>query len=192
MPPIMHLGLLNHRKLIDYHMSLLMPHALWMHPNSQVNHTTTKKYLLAIVFALDKFISYLLCSHITVFTNHEALRYLLKKPDVKPKLIRWMLHIQEFDLKIKDKSGAENMVADHLSKIEGPIDSFLIRDNFLDEHLMQLHSSYVTPWFANIVNFIVASIVPPHATRTQIYKLKSDDKYYVWDDPYFGGLVVTK
>ena len=76
------------------------------------------------------------------------------------------------------------MVADHLSKMEGPIDSLHIRDNFPDEHLMQLHSSHVTPWFANIVNFIVASIVPPHASRTQIDKLKSDAKYYVWDDPY--------
>ena len=71
------------------------------------------------------------------------------------------------------------MVANHLFKIEGPVDSFPIRDNFPNEHLMQLHSSHVTPWFANIVNFIVASVVPSHASRSQIDKLKSDAKYYV-------------
>ena len=107
---------------------------------SHVNYTTTEKELLAIVFALDKFISYLFCSHIIVLTDHAALRYLLKKPAVKPKLIKWMLHLQEFDIEIKDSSSAENLVVDHLSKIEGPADSFLIRDNFPNEHLMHMHS----------------------------------------------------
>ena len=76
------------------------------------------------------------------------------------------------------------MVSDHLSRIKGPVDSLPIRDNFPNEHLMQLHSSHVTPWFTDIVNFIVAYVVPPHASRSQINKLKSDVKYYVWDGPY--------
>jgi len=95
-----------------------------------------------------------------------------------------MLLLQEFDIKIIDKSGAENMVVEHLSRIEGPANSLPVRDNFPDEHLMQLHTSHVTPWFADIVNFIVASFLPPHASRSQMDKLKSDAKYYVWDDPY--------
>jgi len=49
----------------------------------------------------------------------------------------------------------------------------------LYEHLMHLHSLHVTPWFVDIVNFIVASVDPPCATRSQIDKLKSDAKYYV-------------
>ncbi|RDX77627.1 Retrovirus-related Pol polyprotein from transposon 17.6, partial [Mucuna pruriens] len=70
---------------------------------AQQNYTTTEKELLEIVFALDKFRSYLLGSKIIVFFVHAALRYLLKKPDAKPRLIRWMLLLQEFDLEIRDK-----------------------------------------------------------------------------------------
>ena len=106
------------------------------------------------------------------------------KPDAKPRLIRWMLFLQEFDIEIRENSGVENLVVDHLSRIKGHVDSFPIRDNFPNEHLMQLHSSHVTPWFADIVNFIVASVIPPHASRSQIDNLKSDAKYYVWDNRY--------
>ena len=75
-------------------------------------------------------------------------------------------------------------MADHLSRLEGPLDPIPIRDDFPNEHLLHLHSLHSTPWFADIVNFIVASVFPPHASRTQIVKLKSDTKYYVWDDLY--------
>ncbi|RDY06322.1 Retrovirus-related Pol polyprotein, partial [Mucuna pruriens] len=81
------------------------------------NYITTEKELLAIVFALEKFHSYLLGSKIIVFSDHAALRYLLKKPDAKPRLIWWMLLLQEFNTKIRDKKGTENSVADHLSRI---------------------------------------------------------------------------
>ncbi|XP_045797211.1 uncharacterized protein LOC123891391 [Trifolium pratense] len=150
--------------------------------SAQANYTTTEKELLAIVFALDKFRSYLLGSKVIVFTDHAALKYLLKKPEAKPRLIRWMLLLKEFNVEIKDKSGAENLVADHLSRIERDGDIFPIQDEFPDEQLLLLHG--VTPWFADIVNYLVAGVFPAGASRTQIHKLKSDAKYYVWDDPY--------
>ncbi|RDX69239.1 Retrovirus-related Pol polyprotein from transposon 17.6, partial [Mucuna pruriens] len=77
---------------------------------AQINYTTTKKELLAIVFALDKFRSYLLGSKVIVFSDHAALKYLLKNPDAKPRLIRWML--------LLDKKGADNAVTDHPSRIK--------------------------------------------------------------------------
>ncbi|XP_070676463.1 uncharacterized protein [Malus domestica] len=74
--------------------------------DAQLNYFTTEKELLAVVFALDKFHSY-----------HAALKYLLTKKEAKPRLIRWMLLLQEFDIEIQDKKGSENVVADHLSRM---------------------------------------------------------------------------
>ena len=67
-----------------------------MHPTThwdaaQANYTTTKKELLAIVFALEKFRSYLLGTRVIVYTDHTTLKYLLKKAESKLRLIRWML-----------------------------------------------------------------------------------------------------
>ncbi|RDY12209.1 Retrovirus-related Pol polyprotein from transposon 17.6, partial [Mucuna pruriens] len=129
---------------------------------TQLNYTTTKKELLAIVYALDKFRSYLLGYKIVVFCDHAALRFLLRKPDAKPRLIRWMLLLQEFNIEIKDKKGAENLVADHLSRIERENDLMPIRDKFPDEQLLHINSP--TPWFADICNFVGTSQFPPEAS----------------------------
>ena len=66
-----------------------------------MNYTSTEKEFLAVVFALEKFRPYLLGSKTTIFTDHSALRYLMMKKDAKARLIRWILLIQEFDLKIE-------------------------------------------------------------------------------------------
>ncbi|KAJ9544643.1 hypothetical protein OSB04_024350 [Centaurea solstitialis] len=88
--------------------------------DAQENYTTTEKELLAVVFAVEKFRSYLVLSKIIVYTDHSALRYLFAKPDAKPRLIRWILLLQEFDIEVRDKRGAENLAADHLSRLENP------------------------------------------------------------------------
>ncbi|KAK5819483.1 hypothetical protein PVK06_024486 [Gossypium arboreum] len=67
---------------------------------AQENYTTMEKKLLAVVFSFDKFRSYLILSKVVVYTDHSALRYLLIKTDAKPRLIRWILLLQEFDLEI--------------------------------------------------------------------------------------------
>ena len=89
------------------------------------------------------FHSYLLGTRIIVYTDHAALKYLLKKADSKPRLIRWMLWLQEFDLEIRDRSGAQNLVADHLSRIERVSDADSpIRDDFPDDHLYIFYSIF--------------------------------------------------
>ncbi|KAF8114126.1 hypothetical protein N665_0041s0015 [Sinapis alba] len=90
-----------------------------MTPNeAQFRYATTEKELLAIVFAFQKFRSYLVGSKVVVHTDHAALRYLLTKKGAKPHLLRWILLLLEFDLEIKDKKMIENRVADHLSKMK--------------------------------------------------------------------------
>ncbi|GJR86805.1 reverse transcriptase domain-containing protein [Tanacetum coccineum] len=86
--------------------------------NAQQNYTVTEKELLAVVFAFDKFRSYLVLSKTVVFTDHSALKYLFAKQDAKPRLIRWILLLQEFNIKIKNKKRAENVTADHLSLLK--------------------------------------------------------------------------
>ncbi|KAI3515815.1 hypothetical protein L1887_14720 [Cichorium endivia] len=148
------------------------------------NYSTTEKELLAIVFALEKFRQYLLGVKVIVFSDHAALKYLMTKKDAKPRLIRWILLLQEFDLEIRDKSGSENLVADHLSRLVSQGEPSSLRDEFPDEHLFSLSNSNSLPWYADIVNFLVTKRAPDTFTRAQKAKLKSDSKYYVWDDPY--------
>jgi len=84
---------------------------------AQANYTTTEKELLAVVFAVEKFRAYLLGSKVIIHTDHSAIRYLMTKKDAKPRLIRWVLLLQEFDAEIVDRKGTENNVADHLSRL---------------------------------------------------------------------------
>ncbi|GJV80825.1 reverse transcriptase domain-containing protein [Tanacetum coccineum] len=113
--------------------------------DAQAHYTTTKKELLAVVFSFDKFRPYLILSKTIIYTDHSALKYLFSKQDAKPRLIKWVLLLQGFNIEIKDKKGAKNLAADHLSRLENPNKGILtemeIADEFLDEHLMVLKTT---------------------------------------------------
>ena len=104
-----------YKELAKCLMSSIMLQGLWILPKLII--PPLKKKLLAIVFALDTFRSYLLGFKVVVFFYHATLKFLLKKPNAKPRLSRWMLLLQEFDIEIKDENRAKNLVADHLSCI---------------------------------------------------------------------------
>ena len=74
------------------------------------------------MFACDKFRSFIADSKVIVHSYHAAIKYLMEKKDAKPRLIRWVLLLQEFDLHIVDRKGAENPVADNLSRLENILD----------------------------------------------------------------------
>mgnify|MGYP007002829637 CR=1 FL=1 len=94
--------------------------------------------------------------------DHAAIKYLMEKKDAKPRLIRWVLLLQEFDLHIIDRKGAENPVADNLSRLENVLDDPLpIDDSFPDEQLAIANASRRTPWYADYANFIVAKLIQP-------------------------------
>ncbi|CAM8940841.1 unnamed protein product [Rhodiola kirilowii] len=160
---------------------------------AQLNYTTTKKELLAIVYAFDKFRSYLVGSKTIVFTDHAAIKYLLAKKDSKPRLIRWILLLQEFDIEIKDKKGVENVVADHLSRLEGneelEEDTRPMDDSFIGEQLMRVEAEAL-PCYADLVNIVVCGIIPHDMNHHQKRKFLSEIKRYYWDEPYLYRLCV--
>nr|XP_028949386.1 uncharacterized protein LOC114821442 [Malus domestica] len=140
--------------------------------DAQLNYSTTEKELLAVVFALEKFRSYLIGTKVIVFSDHAALKYLLTKKDAKPRLIRWILLLQEFDLEIKDKKGSENVVADHLSQLvhsNTEEDLIPLRESFPDEQLFSL--KITDPWYADIINYKVIKRIPDDFTRAKKDKL---------------------
>ncbi|XP_019057027.1 PREDICTED: LOW QUALITY PROTEIN: uncharacterized protein LOC104805009 [Tarenaya hassleriana] len=151
--------------------------------DAQVNYSTTEKELLDVVFAFEKFRSYLVGSKVIVYTDHAALRYFLSKKDAKSRLIRWILFLQEFDLEIRDKKGAENGVADHLSRLELP-EQLPIDDNLRDEHVFAISTLPEAPWYADYVNYLVSTILPPNLSYNARKKFLHDVRNYFWDDPF--------
>jgi hypothetical protein len=57
----------------------------------QLKYTITEKELLAVVFSIEKFRSYLVGTKVIAYIDHATLKYLLMKKDSKPRLIRWIL-----------------------------------------------------------------------------------------------------
>ena len=107
----------------------------------------------------------------------------MAKKDVKPRLIRWVFLIQEFDLEIKDKKGSDNVIANHLSRLEKSTEEekeIEIAENFLDEQPLLLSAQ--VPWYYDIMNYLAYGIIPPEFSHQQKRKLRTDNRFYIWDD----------
>ncbi|GJR67898.1 reverse transcriptase domain-containing protein [Tanacetum coccineum] len=156
---------------------------------AQAHYTTTEKELLAVVYAFEKFRSYLVLSKSIVYTDHSAIKYLFAKKDAKPRLMRWILLLQEFDVIIRDKKGAENLAADHLSRLENPHQDKLENKEITETFPLETLGSVAlradsTPWFADFANYHAGNFVVKGMSSQQKNKFFKDVKHYFWDDPF--------
>nr|GEV03695.1 reverse transcriptase domain-containing protein [Tanacetum cinerariifolium] len=156
--------------------------------DAQAHYTTTEKELLAVVYAFEKLWPYLVLSKNIVYTDHSTLKYIFNKQDVKPRLLRWVLLLQEFDINVRDKKGAENLAADHLSRLENPHQSVLdkkeINGTFPLETLnvVSFRGNSSTSWFADFANYHAGNFVMKGMSSQQKNKFFKDVKHYFWDD----------
>nr|GEW89004.1 reverse transcriptase domain-containing protein [Tanacetum cinerariifolium] len=154
------------------------------------NYTTMKKEMLAVVYAFEKFRSYLIMNKSIVYTDHSALKYLFAKKDSKERLFRWVLLLQEFTFKVIDTKGAENLAVDHLFRLENPHQNVLdpkgINESFSLETLNLVFSrgNSSTSWFADFANYYARNFVVKGMSSQRKNKFFKDVKHYLWDDPF--------
>nr|GFB83362.1 reverse transcriptase domain-containing protein [Tanacetum cinerariifolium] len=155
---------------------------------AETNYTTTEKEMLAVVYAFEKFCSYLIMNKSIVYTDHSALKYLFAKKDAKARLLRWILILQEFDFKVIDTKGVENYAADHLSRLENPYENVFdpkeINKSFPLESLNKVaHQDPSTPWFADFANYHARNFVFKGMTSQQKRKFFKDARHYFCNAP---------
>nr|GFB84153.1 reverse transcriptase domain-containing protein [Tanacetum cinerariifolium] len=143
---------------------------------AESNYTTTDKEMLVVVYAFEKFRSYLIMNESIVYTDHSALKYLFSKKDAKSRLLRWILLLQEFDFKVINTKGAENYAADHLSRLENPYENVFdpkeINETFPLETLNKVaHHDQSTPWFADFANYHAGKFIIKGMTTQQKQKI---------------------
>nr|GFB52845.1 reverse transcriptase domain-containing protein [Tanacetum cinerariifolium] len=151
---------------------------------AESNYTITEKEMLAVVYAFEKFRSYLIMNKSIVYTDHSALKYLFAKKDSKARLLRWVLLLQEFAFKVIDTKGAENLAADHLFRIENPHQNMLdpkkINESFPLEtlNLVSTRGNSSTSWFTDFANYHARNFVVNGMSSQQKSKFFKDVKHY--------------
>jgi hypothetical protein len=128
-----------------------------------------EKELLVVVFAFEKFISYIVNSKVIVYTDHAAIKYLLSKKDAKPRLIRWILLLQKFDMEIRDKKGSDNVVADHISRMHHGDDGMELIDKGGQMH--------------DIIRCL-RKMPLDHLDKNAKRRVIAESKKFYWDAPY--------
>nr|GEW18266.1 reverse transcriptase domain-containing protein [Tanacetum cinerariifolium] len=157
---------------------------------AESNYITIEKEMLAVVYAFEKFRSYLIMNKSIVYMDHFALKYPFAKKDSKARLLRWVLFLQEFTFKVIDIKGAKNLAADHLSRLENPRQNVLdpkeINESFPPEtlNLVSTRGNQSTSWFADFANYLARTFIVKVMSSQQKSKFFKDVKHYFWDDPF--------
>nr|GEX33715.1 DNA-directed DNA polymerase [Tanacetum cinerariifolium] len=166
--------------------------------DAQAHYTTTKKELLAVVYAFEKFRPYLVLSKTIVYTDYSALKYLLAKQDAKPRLLWWILLLQEFDGIVRDKKEAENLAAGHLSGLENPHQDELKKKEITETFplktlgMIAFCGDSSTPWFADFANYHAGNFIVKGISSQKKKKFFKDVKHYFWDGPYLFKICVDQ
>ncbi|GJW73405.1 reverse transcriptase domain-containing protein [Tanacetum coccineum] len=117
-----------------------------------------------------------------LYTDHSALKYLFAKKDSKARLLRWVLLLQEFTFKVIDTKGAENLAADHLSRLENPYENVLdpkeVNEKFPLEtlNMVTFRGDSSTPWFADYANYHARNFIVKGMSSQQKNKFFKDTK----------------
>ncbi|GKD64432.1 reverse transcriptase domain-containing protein [Tanacetum coccineum] len=142
--------------------------------DAQAHYTTTEKELLTVVYAFEKLWPYLVLSKSIVYTDHSALKYLFNKQDAKPRLLWWVLLLQEFDIIIRDKK----------KRSQEPCGRPFVP--------IRESSPKCTPWFADFANYHVGNFIVKGMSSQQKNKFFKDVKHYFWDDPFLFKICVDQ
>ncbi|XP_070008766.1 uncharacterized protein [Nicotiana sylvestris] len=138
---------------------------------------------ISIIVAPDwdqpfELISYLIGSKVIIYTDHATLRYLIEKKESKPRLIHWVLLLQESDLKIRDYKGTENQVTNHLTHLEGAKNSVEVEDILETFPCEQPLATCIeeVPWYADFANYLAseAAALPTNDARVVVGFLKKN------------------
>ncbi|XP_074278683.1 uncharacterized protein LOC141602278 [Silene latifolia] len=123
---------------------------------------------------------------VIVYTDYKSITQLVNKKDTKPRLMRWVLLLSEFDIEIREKKGLANVMADHLSRLQLNDQQMqrmgVVYGSLPHESLYSLRMT--EPWYANLVNYMVTKKFPTSLSSSQRNKMKADSRFYIWDDPY--------
>nr|GEY08451.1 reverse transcriptase domain-containing protein [Tanacetum cinerariifolium] len=131
--------------------------------DSQAHYTTTKKELLAVVYAFEKFRPYLVLLKTIVYTDHSVLKYLLR---------------------------AKNLAADQLCRLENPHQDELEKKEIIKTFPLEtlgviaFGGDSSTPWFTEFANYHARKFIVKGISSRQKKKFIKDVKHYFWDDPY--------
>ncbi|GJT87927.1 reverse transcriptase domain-containing protein [Tanacetum coccineum] len=175
---------------------------------AESHYTTMEKEMLAVVYAFEKFRSYLILNKSVVYTDHSALKYLFAKKDSKARLLRWVLHLQEFDFNVIDIKGAENLAADHLSRLENPYENVLdpkevnekfpletlnmippgsgwiigqipnITTPYASEFVVEMFTVYGCAWYGDVLQGCIDIAMVTEESQLQRYDHLSTDEVY--------------
>jgi hypothetical protein len=140
------------------------------------NYSTIERECLAMVFSVKKFRHYLLLNPVVFFVDHMALRYLVNKPDLSGRLVRWIFLLEEFDYTVEYKPGRMHKQADHLSRISKDLSSLPLEDDLPYASLFAI--DVVPTWYNHIVEFLSTQQMPLVLSKNERRKIRVNNRHF--------------